>query len=110
MSKANVIIEGWVCENIKTTVEHLNKGDLDLCVFNVCVPGRREGEASSFFECRAWGKRAKIATALAEPKAYVHVEGELKQRRNTVTLEDGSKKTYDHIGIVINYVDLPRTA
>jgi len=111
MSRANVIIEGFVCENVKATVQHLSKGDKELYVFNVCVPGRREGEASSFFECRAWGKRAMIAEALAKPKAYVRVEGELKQKIDQVVDDTtGEVRTYEHIGVIINSVDLPRTA
>jgi single-stranded DNA-binding protein len=102
MSIAKVFLEGFVV----STPALETKAELDFIKFSVAVPGTHENEPTSFFQVRAWGKLAKIASALVEKGKYVRVEGSLKQREYEIMENDTSRKVYT-VGVVAHRVDLP---
>jgi single-stranded DNA-binding protein len=106
MSKAYAVIEGFVTTGIE--FKYIKEKDIDLLKFTVMVPGYHDDEEPTFINVRAWGKKARMFRALISEKAYVHVEGFMKQRRFEVVAADGSAQKISTIGVVAGYVDLPR--
>jgi single-stranded DNA-binding protein len=105
MSKAVVTVEGFATSDGEFV--RLTEKNLDLFKFYIAVNGRHEGEETSFFPVRVWGKLAKVAAALVQKGKYIHIEGSLKQRKFETTSADGEVNVVSSIGIVAHYIDLP---
>ena len=105
MSIASIFLEGFAVTDGE--ISFTEKSGLDLYKVTIAVPGRHEGEETSFFNVRAWGKLARVGKALITKGIYVRIKGSLKQRRFVVEDPDGTKREVVTIGIVANSIDIP---